>query len=650
MRLILLWFLLGTLPLFAAEREQPVQVFILAGQSNMEGKGAVNTLPHLGDDPEYGHLLAEIKNADGSWRVRDDVFVDNLGHDGPLTVGFGSRGDSHGEKIGPELGIGNVLGDAIDAPVLLIKTAWGGKDVANNFQSPSKGGPGDAYSMMLENVDRVLSDIGAVVPDYKGQGFEIRGFIWFQGWNDMINNEKTAAYADNLTAFIDDIREHWKVEKLPVVIGELGSGGHKTSRGIELFRAAQRQIAAVDRFSGNVRVVDTAGYWDWHADRLFRLNAWKSEDPVEKQRFYNVACDRPYHYLGSGKIFYLMGWAMGHGMTSLLGLAELPERKVTGKGAYQFAHRSVYVPPAVQENISGAHGGFAVDRISEGGDGSTWFCLKGVGLIRIDSEMTQMEVIGGDPAIVNANMHNTTILRAEKKRLLILPSDEAQKVFVCSDSGEIIRVFDNPYATDKGATEAFRVCDVEIVDGFLYATNGYANNVVFVADPLHGVDGNPEKGAWSPFTFGGSGTAHGKFGTAHGITRIPGTNAFTVADRANARLETYLVGGQYLGGINFEPGTMPCDVDYVDRVAVVGCLKGAGGKTPAPIHILEEGNLVSTLRLQEDLGLEGWTHVHNAAVRRIAPKGKLGMPRLMIIASGWNPGRIAILEQIINVK
>ncbi|MDG2083966.1 MAG: hypothetical protein P8K66_03255 [Planctomycetota bacterium] len=466
MRLIILWFLLGTLPLFAAEREQPVQVFILAGQSNMEGKGAVNTLPQLGDDPECGHLLADIKNAEGSWRVRDDVFVDNLGHDGPLTVNFRSRGDSHEEKIRPELGIGNVLGGAIEAPMLLIKTAW----------------------------------------------------------------------------------------------------------------------------------------------------------------------------------------AMSHGMTSLLGLAELPERKVTGKGAYQFAHRSVNVPSAVLENISGAHGGFAVDRISEGGDGTTWFCLKGVGLIRIDSEMTQMEVIGGDPAIVNANMHNTTILRVEKKRFLILPSDEAQKVFVCSDSGKVIRVFDNPYATGKGATEAFRVCDVEIIDGFLYAANGYANNVVFVADPLQGVDGNPVKGAWSPFTFGGSGTDHGKFGTAHGITRIPGSDAFTVADRANARLETFLVGGQYLGGINFEPGTMPCDVDYVDRVAVVGCLKGAGGKTPAPIHILEEGNLVSTLRLQEDLGLEGWTHVHNAAVRSIAPEGKLGMPRLMIIASSWNPGRIAILEQIIPKK
>ena len=168
MRIIVLWFLLGTFPLFAAEGEQPVQVFILAGQSNMEGKGTVSSLSHLGADPEYGHLLADIKNADGFWRVRNDVFIDDLGHRGPLTVGFGSRGGPHGKRIGPELGIGNVLGESIDAPVLFIKTAWGGKDVAKDFQSPSKGGPGEFYSKMLENVDRVLADIGSVIPDYKG--------------------------------------------------------------------------------------------------------------------------------------------------------------------------------------------------------------------------------------------------------------------------------------------------------------------------------------------------------------------------------------------------------------------------------------------------------------------------------------------------
>lgn len=35
------------------------------------------------------------------------------------------------ETIGPELGFGWVMGDALDAPVLLMKCAWGGKSLAD---------------------------------------------------------------------------------------------------------------------------------------------------------------------------------------------------------------------------------------------------------------------------------------------------------------------------------------------------------------------------------------------------------------------------------------------------------------------------------------------------------------------------------------
>ncbi|MGE4620420.1 MAG: sialate O-acetylesterase [Planctomycetota bacterium] len=638
--LILMMALVLVSTLVCADTPTPVKVFILAGQSNMEGKGAVNTLAHLGDDPEYGHLLDDIYK-DGEWLVRDDVFIDYLGRSGPLTVGFGSKGGAHGGKIGPELAIGTVLGDAFDEKVLLIKTAWGGKDVAKDFLPPSMGGPGEFYTKMMENVDRVLADIGSVVPGYNDEGYEICGFIWFQGWNDMVNKEKTAAYPERFSAFIADIRKHWKSDKLPIVIGELGADGDKASGGVARFRKAQETIAAVEKFQGNVKLVRTSPYWDWEADKMYRDDVWKKED--EKHKFYRIASDRPYHYLGSGKIYYLMGWAMGHGMMELLGEGGLPPRKSTGDGFYRFAARTVYVPEEVKQHINGAHGGFAVDRIHDGGDGSTYFCLKGVGLIRIDPALTRLEVIGGDAAIRDVNIHNTCIIRDDGQPYFALPSDEAQKVFITDKKGQLIRTLPNPYGEDGGA---FRVCDVEVVGGILYAANGYADNVCFAADPFFGKPEQPDVGSWFPLRFGGRGTAHGKFGTAHGITAVPNTDVFTVADRANARLETYTREGRYIGGIDFEPGTMPCDVDYVADLAVVGCLKGAGGSTPAPIHLLKDGNLVSTLKLQEDLGLEGWTHVHNAAIRLLTDPENLGAPRVVIIASGWNPGRIAVLEQV----
>ena len=105
-----------------------VKVFILAGQSNMEGHGQVRSLNHLGKHPQYGYLLEKLKNTNGSWKIRKDVTIAWQAKEkksGPLTVGWGSQD----HEIGPELMFGTIMGDKYDEPVLLIKTAWGGKDV-----------------------------------------------------------------------------------------------------------------------------------------------------------------------------------------------------------------------------------------------------------------------------------------------------------------------------------------------------------------------------------------------------------------------------------------------------------------------------------------------------------------------------------------
>ena len=137
--------------------EKKVKVFVLAGQSNMEGHGAVRSLPVLGEHPQYGHLLKDLQNEDGSWTVRDDVTiawnVKERKH-GPLSVGWGLEA----EEIGPELMFGTIMGDTYDAPVLLIKTAWGGKDVYCDFRSPSAGKPTGAAAAVLKSQREEGSD------------------------------------------------------------------------------------------------------------------------------------------------------------------------------------------------------------------------------------------------------------------------------------------------------------------------------------------------------------------------------------------------------------------------------------------------------------------------------------------------------------
>jgi hypothetical protein len=302
----------------------PVKVFILAGQSNMEGQGAISTLDWLGEDPTYGHLLAKIKNEDGSWKVRDDVWVyypraRGGVKKGALGVGYGA-GD---EKIGPELMFGHVMGDFFDNQVLLIKAAWGGKSLAVDFRPPSSGGQtGPYYEQMLQIVRDVLGNLQEQFPQYDGQGYEIAGFVWFQGWNDMINADRVAEYETNMVNLIQDLRKELQVPNLPVVIGELGVGGTKSAEeNVRMADIRKAQAAPADRpeFKGTVAVVATSEYWDEKAhglvEKYWIRRKWVDEEAHEQ--FQRMGNQPPYHYLGSGKIFSLVGYGFGEAMKKL---------------------------------------------------------------------------------------------------------------------------------------------------------------------------------------------------------------------------------------------------------------------------------------------------------------------------------------------
>jgi hypothetical protein len=158
----------------------PVKVFILAGQSNMEGHAGVQTLDQLGKHPTHGYLLKKIKKDDGSFVVRDDVFVSYQKEDEkikrPLSVGMGAWG---ADWFGPELMFGIEMGDYFNEPVLLIKTCWGGHSLYGNFRPPSAGKPayeseykseeiGASYRKMVKEVRECLANLDSDFPQLKG--------------------------------------------------------------------------------------------------------------------------------------------------------------------------------------------------------------------------------------------------------------------------------------------------------------------------------------------------------------------------------------------------------------------------------------------------------------------------------------------------
>lgn len=288
---------------------KPLKVFVLVGQSNMQGHAQVRTLDHMGMDPRTRPLLQDIRSGDGAPRVSDNVWISYLSSGGEkhgrLTTGYGANED----KIGPELTFGIYMQKLLNEPILIIKTAWGGKSLHTDFRPPSAGpfefsdtqieqfkkqgkdfsalkaqkaeATGHYYRLTIDHVRKVLSSIKDVYPSYDpAQGHELAGCVWFQGWNDMVdrgvypNRDKPGGYgqySDVLTHFIRDLREDLSAPDLPFVIGVMGVGGPVAKYRPEQmryaavhqnFRDAMAAPAALPEFHGNVAVVLTENYWD----------------------------------------------------------------------------------------------------------------------------------------------------------------------------------------------------------------------------------------------------------------------------------------------------------------------------------------------------------------------------------------------------
>jgi hypothetical protein len=288
------------------ESRKPVKVFLLAGQSNMEGQGVVSmdhpqyynggkgNLVNTMKNPNKAHLYKHLKNEKGEWVVRDDVKITFGNRSGGLTIGYtGYGGTSH---IGPELQFGHVVGDYYAEPVLLIKTAWGGKSLYKDFRPPSSPGTvGDFYKLMLKDIHESLDNMEKNFPDLAGRRYEIAGFVWMQGWNDMCEPKAIPEYDKNLVNLVKDLRKEFKSPNLPVVIGELGNGGPDASGNMAAFRKAQKKGAEQIE---NAAFVITHDFW---------------RDP---QQSPNVG--HGHHWCGNAESYFLIGNALGKGMIKLI--------------------------------------------------------------------------------------------------------------------------------------------------------------------------------------------------------------------------------------------------------------------------------------------------------------------------------------------
>jgi hypothetical protein len=329
-----------------ADMSKPVQVFILLGQSNMVGLGKVKgneiSLEHaVKEKKKYGYLVDDT----GAWTERKDVrFVQYMSGKGPLrnewmTVAGGS--------LGPEYGIGHPLGNALDAPVMLLKCCIGNRALGwdllppgserSEFVSKDKAGvekklvyagykdkpefwemdpalglktnpapwvdkngkPIDWYAGKQWDTDigdakKALADLTKHYPGAKG--YEVAGFFFWQGERDAGNAGHAAHYEKNLVRFIQALRKEFNAPHAKFVCGTLGEAvkgsSGPTADVLNAHLAVDGSSGKYPEFQGNVATIYT--------------------HPLAQGGSGNG------HYGGKAEVYMDVGEAMGHAMVKLL--------------------------------------------------------------------------------------------------------------------------------------------------------------------------------------------------------------------------------------------------------------------------------------------------------------------------------------------
>lgn len=306
-----------------ADMTKPVQVFILMGQSNMLGKGRITGGEgSLENAVKNKHLYPYLVDDAGNWTERKDVrFVRYMSGKGPLNNEWlrVSKG-----TIGPEYGIAHPLGNAIDAPVMILKCCIGNRSLGWDLLPPGsesyefegniypgyKGSPdswakgtepkpiswyaGKQYDDDTADAKKALADLGKHYPG--ATKFEVAGFFFWQGEKDCGKAAHAEKYEENLVRFIKRLRQDFSAPNAKFVLATLGEsekgGGGNGGKVLDAQLAVDGATGKYPEFKGNVATV--------YSHPLSLGGSGNS------------------HYNGNAETYMNVGEAMGKAMVELL--------------------------------------------------------------------------------------------------------------------------------------------------------------------------------------------------------------------------------------------------------------------------------------------------------------------------------------------
>jgi hypothetical protein len=327
-----------------AGKKVPFKVIHLNQQGNALGWYARMDIPGtLKSVVKYDGKFKYLVDAKGEFVPRDDVWytgVVTATANKWLDIGCGASPNS----IGPELGFGHMVGNHHDEPVLILKASQGNRSLGWDFLPPGSQGfehtdaegvtwvyagykqspdrwqkgtepkpiewyAGKQYDDCFNAAKEVLAKFDEKFPQWKGRGYEIAGFGWWQGHKDGGEQGKETAgvhalrYEQNLTHLINTLRKEFNAPKAPFVVATCGfNGGEGWEPGSSADTIFKAQMNVSDpakhpEFAGTVKSVDTRPFYR------------KPEVSPRNQSF---------HYHGNAETYMLVGEGMGKAMVELL--------------------------------------------------------------------------------------------------------------------------------------------------------------------------------------------------------------------------------------------------------------------------------------------------------------------------------------------
>mgnify|MGYP005846224917 CR=1 FL=1 len=253
----------------------------------------------------------------GRWLTASEGLIPGVSWGG-REYDFGLRAEAEWGASEWQLGFEYVRGNVIVKHNGVIYAAQLAPTEAHTSDASTEPGVGDEWETIWEEVSQfnaadVLRDDGTLqnLPtegnDLNGRGYEIAGFVWWQGHKDGGEDRTGSAgayatrYETNLVTLIDALRSDFNAPEAPVVVATVGFGGGGWDPGSSGDTIYNAQLAVGDPaqypgFEGTVASVDTTGYW-----------RGTDESPGEQG----------FHYNNNAETYTLVGDAMARAMIEM---------------------------------------------------------------------------------------------------------------------------------------------------------------------------------------------------------------------------------------------------------------------------------------------------------------------------------------------